>query len=169
MAIGAEHPQIFQAMVLTVAVYVVDLDAQRTPAPLVDSALVASVLEQPGRDQATLNVGAVSPALHQLRERHAGPARHEFAAAFGLVPSHRAKTESGLALPVGMALVVVGLDGVPVVTAATVGHALIICERAFGVVAVMLPSAEIYVCSGLYERRAFAERSLVEVGTMTAC
>jgi hypothetical protein len=56
VAVGAEEDEVLEAVVVAVAVGVVEGEGQRPPTPAGDSALLAPILLQPSRQDAELDV-----------------------------------------------------------------------------------------------------------------
>jgi hypothetical protein len=55
VTVGAQHTQILQAIIVALAVAMIDLNCKRLAAPTRQSALLANILKQPGREETPLD------------------------------------------------------------------------------------------------------------------
>ena len=122
VAVGTEQPEILKPVVVGYAVDVVERERQRPVAPLGEPALFTFVLLQALADQAPFEVEPMGPtALDQkLAERGCRRARDQLAPLNRAVPRSRRESEPQPARSKARSLVVIGLDGGPVVTPAAI-------------------------------------------------
>ena len=66
VAVWAEHAKVLKPMVISHAVDVVDVNIQRAPPPLADTAFLASICEDSRGEQAPFHVLAASAARKQF-------------------------------------------------------------------------------------------------------
>ncbi len=123
VAIRAEHPQVFKAIVVLDAVDMVEVHVERLALPLCQPARLTAVGKNPGLHEARLDMCFDSCAGRRATRRSAfrNDAALIVAALDGICPRGRAKAESRLALPVAMAGIVVCLNSGPVVLASPIG------------------------------------------------
>jgi hypothetical protein len=86
---------------------VVDVNAEGPSSPLAQTALGASILQEPGSQKATLDVGTVPSADEQRRYRHCEWPRFDLAAPNGLNPRGMGNSETLLTFPKAVALIVI--------------------------------------------------------------
>jgi hypothetical protein len=123
VTVGAEEREVLEAIVVPLAVAVVELERQRGVTPFGDAALLASVLLEAGGDEAELDVRPMARDFdEQLLKRHRVWTRRNRPSLHGIGPRPGREAELLRALALGVTLVVVGLNGLPVVAP---GEALI--------------------------------------------
>src|SRR4051812_6088122 len=119
MAVRAEQLEVLEPVVVAIAIHVVQLERDRETAPCGESAFLASLSLDSGRDQPKLDVvpAPPAPARQQNVKGHRVWTRDDLPALYRLVPRCLGEAELLLALADRVSRVVVALNFGPVVAA----------------------------------------------------
>lgn len=115
VAVRAEHPEIFQPVVVPNAVSMIDLDGQGLPPPAVQAAFIADVPEYTSLDQAPFDGAPVAAPGQDLLDGPAPGTRPHAPPADRLGPGHQREAEPLAAVTDRVAGIVVLLHGRPIV------------------------------------------------------
>jgi hypothetical protein len=136
VAVGAEEGEVLEAVVVALAVAVVQFERQLLVAPLRDATFLAAALLEACGDQADLDVPTAATTFdQQVVEWHGLWTRDKRTSIDCISPCGRRKPELLHALADGVPLVVIALNCVPVIAqCASIGHgiselALVVADR----------------------------------------
>lgn|SRR5581483_10706539 len=114
VTVRAQHAQVLQPVVVPHAVNVVQLNHERLPLPLGQSAYRTDVFEKAGSEEVLFDGAAVLGLSQDLHQRPAVTPSAERASANGLRPRGCGEAESSPAFAVRVPAIVVHLNGSPI-------------------------------------------------------
>lgn len=126
MAVAAQELKVLEAVVVPVAVHVMERQRQWLPTPLTDPAFLTAPLLQPRIEKPALQMPPTDTSTldEVCRDWRGRRSRSEIAACPSLVPCLRAESEPGHALASGVPRVMEALNGGPVVPPCALVHRL---------------------------------------------